>query len=166
MNLLNAAIQESVDEAEEDHASPGVPFVLPCFTTKEYEAERDLSRQPMFMLPERRWLAALLDAIGSPVFTDAERKVALWHTLWGQGDKCGNSPEHIAYVAHIKSVLSKRMPWLTYLLDGARAIVGVSPGTFTFVVENYQGVTFDVPELIPYTHLVPWATAEDRKRVN
>lgn len=150
-------------DAEEDSHLPNMPYVMPVFTNAAYEAERDLTKPAPYMPASRPWLAPLLDAIGSPVFPDSDRKNALWQTSWGQDGKEDSSPEHAAYLAYVKAFAWRRMPWLLSLLDGARAIVAVSPGTFAFVVDNYQGEVFDIPELTPYTHLVPWATDEERK---
>lgn len=154
---------ESLAEADDEAAPSGGSCVLPCFTNPAFEAERDPTKIPMYMPVEGRWLAALLDAIGSPVFPHSSRTASAWHTSWGQDSKEDNPPEHAAYLAYAKAVVRDRMPWLLSLLDGARALVVVEPGTFAFLVDNYQGITFDIPELTPYTYLLPWATDDDRK---
>jgi hypothetical protein len=150
-------------ETEEEGLPAIAAYVPPCFTSEAFEAARAPDRLPLFIPAERAWLAALLDAIGSPAFPDAERKWALWGTQWGQDGKKDNPPEHDAYVAYAKAFTAQRMPWLIPLLDGARAIVMVSPGSYFFGVDNYIGSSFDIPELQPYTHMIPWATDEDRK---
>lgn len=158
-------LAEDIPATEVEERTPAGDFyALPCFTTAAFEAERDATRQPLFMPQEQSWLAPLLDAIGSPVFPDSDRHTALWSTEWGQDGKEGNPPEHAAYLAYAKAFTSQRMPWLIPLLDGARAMVAVSPGSFMFCVGNYIGQSFDIPELQPYTHMVPWATDDERKR--
>jgi hypothetical protein len=150
-------------EAGDEHMPAQNVYVPPCFTTAAFEAERDPTRQPLFLPPEHCWLAALLDAIGSPVYPDSDRKAALWGTEWGQDGKDDNQPEHAAYLAYAKAFTAQRMPWLIPLFDSARAIVMVSPGSYFFGVDNYVGMSFDIPELRPYTHLVPWATDDDKE---
>ncbi|MBA3773994.1 MAG: hypothetical protein H0X13_16335 [Ramlibacter sp.] len=164
MKLTHADLNNPADDAEGDTPSIGEHYAQPHFTNAAFEAERDPTRRPMFIPEQWSWLAPLLDAIGSPVFPDSERKTALWGTEWGQDGKEGNAPEHAAYVAYVKAFTSQRMPWLIPLLDGARAIVMVSPGSYFFGVDNYIGHSFDIPELQPYTHLVPWATEDERRK--
>ncbi len=157
------ALIEPSDDTDNETASGAGLYAPPCFTTAAFEAERDPARLPLFMPPERRWLAALLDAIGSPVFPDSGRTAALWRTDWGQDGQEGNAPEHDHYLAYVKAFTAQRMPWLLSLLDGARALVAVRPGTYTFLVDNYPGDFMDIPELVPYTYLLPWTTDEERK---
>jgi len=147
----------------DDDAVENGPYIAPAFTNAAYDVERDHARLPSFLPTERTWLAPLLDAIGSPVFPEAERKSARWVTNWGDDAAAANPPEHSAYLAMAKVFAHGRMPWLIPLLDGARAMVLVSPGSFLFVVDNYPRSIFEIPELVPYTHLVPWVTDEERK---
>ena len=132
------------------------------FTGSAYESLGAPERLPEFIPPDRPWLSALLDAIGSPN-PDCQRSEALWSPPWGQDDKPEEvAPEHAVYLSYMRDVVIRgQMPWLLSLLDAARAIVFVSPGACGFVVHTYAGVIFDINELVPHSHLLPWATADE-----
>ncbi|WP_326538498.1 hypothetical protein [Pseudorhodoferax sp.] len=113
---------------------------------------------------ERAWLAPLLEAVNDPGIAASTGKVARIITNWGGMPEQEEQPEHRLYMGYVLSVLDARMPWLLPLLDAACALVAVSPGVFTFMVRTRMGQHFDVPELIPFTHLLPWVSDGERER--
>ncbi len=114
----------------------------------------------------RTWLAPLLESVNTQAIEASPVKVGAMVTIWGGVAGQEDQPEHAPYVAHMCRVVSEQLPWLLPLLDAACALIAVSPGSFTFMVRSRMGETFDVPELVPFTHLLPWATAEDLERMN
>lgn len=159
--LTNIGSDEENEEAEKPSPEP---YLAPYFSTPAYETERDPTRLPLFIPPERSWLTALLDAIGSPSTTP--RTKTLWHTQWGNDAEATNPPGHAAYLAYVSRFTAERMPWLIPLFDAAGAIVSVWPGAYLFMVDNYPGAFFTIGELQPYTYLLPWATADEQKRAH
>lgn len=112
---------------------------------------------------ERAWLAPLLEAVNDPGIAASASKASTFITNWGGMPDADEQPEHRLYLGYIRSVLDGRMPWLLPLLDAASALVAVGPGVFTFMVRTRMGQHFDVPELVPFTHLLPWAVDGERK---
>jgi hypothetical protein len=155
----------------EESSKPTVcPKPLPCFTTAAFEAARDAGTLPHFIPRERLWLTALLDSIAAPVLPDSP-EIALWGSPWGQDpwEHDGNIPasaEHVAYVACIKAIAAQSMPWLDHMLNAARALVSVAPGSFSFLVGCHGKLFFNIEELVPYTHLLPWVTEEEQEMPN
>lgn len=115
---------------------------------------------------ERPWLAPLLEAINDPGIAASPRKVGAVITHWGGMPEQQDLPEHALYLGHMLSVLDARLPWLIPLLDAACALVAIGPGVFTFMVRTRMGQHFDIPELIPFTYLLPWADEAERERMH
>ena len=145
----------------ESRRSTEVPYAAPCFTSPAFEADRDTARAPLFLPAHQTWLGALLNAMGSPVH-DGPHKTAIWEVECGRDNKEATR----AYMEYAKAFTSQRMPWLPHLFNLAQATVTVKPGCYAFDLDKYPGYTFPIPELEPYTHMLPWATEEERKRAN
>lgn len=116
--------------------------------------------------PSRAWLAPLIEAVCDPEISTSAVKVAGIMTEWGgaPGQEC--QAEHAVYVAHMIGVTHQQMPWLLPLLDAACATLAISPGCFCFTVRTRFAEQFDVPEMLPFTHLLPWVTDDERKGMN
>lgn len=113
---------------------------------------------------ERAWLVPLLEAVHDPRIATSAARASTIVTNWGGMPEQEEQPEHRLYLGYILSVLDARMPWLLPLLDAAGALVAVSPGVFTFMVRTRMGQHIDIPELIPFTHLLPWVSDGERER--
>jgi len=168
--MRNSVVLIPLPEAKESSKPTDWPAPLHCFTSAAFEAARKPGAIPEFIPRERMWLAALLDAIGAPVLPDSP-EIALWGSPWGQDpwEHDGNIPasaEHVAYVACMKAMAAQSMPWLDHMLNAARALVSVAPGSFSFLVGCHGKLFFNIEELVPYTYLLPWVTADEQERPN
>jgi hypothetical protein len=115
---------------------------------------------------DRAWLAPLLEAINDPSIAASPRKVGSVITHWGGMPGQQDQLEHALYLNCILPAIHTRLPWLLPLLDAACALVAVGPGVFTFMVRTRMGQHFDIPELIPFTYLLPWADEAERERMH
>jgi hypothetical protein len=85
---------------------------------------------------------------------------AVFVTCWG-GTSTGIEPfpdpqKHSAYVAHMEQTIREACPWLLPLFECAGATVIVGPGVFCFMVPHNYGVAHEVPQIQPFTYLLPW----------
>lgn len=114
----------------------------------------------------RAWLVPLIEAVCDPAVAASGVKVAGIMTEWGGMPGQETQAEHAVYVGHMIGVIHRQLPWLLPLLDAASAQVAISPGCFCFTVRTRFAEQFDVPELLPFTHLLPWVTDDERKGMN
>lgn len=103
------------------------------------------------------WVGPLLEA--AVLCPAEERRPVEVYTQWGGGKSPVGKPEdadedkHETYSAHALRTIQGVYPWLLPLLDSSRATLLVSPG----IVHTRLGMVFDIPQLIPLTHLTPFA---------
>lgn len=113
---------------------------------------------------DRSWLTPLLDAVASVGTNRQTWAPAKFLTKWDEtlpNNESADSEKHTAYGEYMATVTYERMPWLISLLHAAGASVLFAPGLCTFTVPSRLGETFDIPELIPYSWLLPWREETD-----
>jgi hypothetical protein len=154
-------------ESEDDAAEEATGVESPVLVDKEVIAWRGTS----FVPPSQLWLCALLDEIARVKLTGLPH-VAIWNSYWGSDPNQLNpenaeTPEHRAYVDCFKLAMNREMPWLEPLLNAARTSIALAPGEFTFAVQTVAGITvFPIPELLPYTYLLPWVTPQEAESMH
>lgn len=86
-------------------------------------------------------------------------------TPWGSdvAKKWEDKTRHDAYVAHVKGVLAEQAPWLWPLFEGSDASLVIAPAGVCFSLGSRPGVQWDVPGLLPYVALAPFAEDGEAK---
>jgi hypothetical protein len=105
------------------------------------------------------WVGPLIEAIACGATPGVK-----FATKWGGSGVTAPTPDeqrHDGYVAYIRTVIETGCPWLLALLDAAGATVIVSPGFFCYMVATHCSHAFDIPELLAFTYLTPWADPEE-----
>lgn len=106
------------------------------------------------------WVGPLIES--AVLCAPEERRPVQVHTQWGGGSDAivnaedADEEKHTAYSEHILRVMHGLYPWLLPLLDASRATLLVFPGTCCFTVHSRLGMIFDIPQLLPFTHLTPF----------
>lgn len=74
-----------------------------------------------------------------------------------------DAKKHEAYSSHMLSAILEQMPWVLPLLTLTGSSLLVAPGVCSFEIPGDDQL-YEISELIPFTHLLPWATAADRQQ--
>lgn len=68
--------------------------------------------------------------------------------------------KHRAYQKHMAAAMLDRLPWLSPLLDMAGATLYVAPGMCCYQLRT-DATLHEIPDLLPYSELLPWVTEQD-----
>lgn len=71
-------------------------------------------------------------------------------------------PEHEQYAIALTGAIHRFRPELLALMREAGAYVMARPGAFWFALPDSPGTRYEVPEIVPLTHFLPWATDAER----
>jgi hypothetical protein len=87
------------------------------------------------------------------------RVITAWDHEY-QGAEQPDIEKSVGYGVYIHGIITQTMPWLFCLLDATAATIFVEPGRCRVLV-GQDGKLYDIPELLPYSMLLPWVTDED-----
>jgi hypothetical protein len=148
------------ENGEQPSAASNAPAVCPAKAVVDAEALQVAKAALVGACEYFPWVGPLLESIAF-----GAKPGVIFATCWG-GTSTGIEPlrnpeRHAAYVAHMERTTLDVCPWLLPLLDAAGATVIAGPGVFVFMVPHRYGTAHDIPQLQPFTYLLPWAEPDE-----